>query len=169
MPLYYCVRSHLHRAHILSATILKSERELFPFKFKLVERLYFCTRQDPFHVSLSLSLCEYIYRSAKKEGEMEWTRYEFSTLRGARDNNFVGEKVKRKGVESRDREFRSAPSLRHTFSLIDLRDQSTLAPLKEQQPGSDLARITERISAIYIKSKFCSKYTLIRSQLLITP
>lgn len=31
---------------------------------------------------------------------MEWTRYELSTLRGARDNSFVGEKVERKGVES---------------------------------------------------------------------
>ena len=69
-----CERSHLHRAHILSATIQRNQKGnslplLFPFKFKHFERLHGCTQQDPFHVSLSPSDSEYIYRSAKKEGK----------------------------------------------------------------------------------------------------
>ena len=57
---------------------------------------------------------------------MEWTRYEFSELRGARDNNFGGEKVERReGQKSRP----TANSLRTAFSFVDFRDQSTLTPL----------------------------------------
>lgn len=56
---------------------------------------------------------------------MEWTRYEFSELRGARDNNFGGEKVERREGQSRP----TANSLRTAFSFVDFRDQSTLTPL----------------------------------------
>ena len=56
---------------------------------------------------------------------MEWTRYEFSKLRGARDNNSGGEEEGRKGEKSSDRELRSA--LRTAFCFVDFRDQSTWA------------------------------------------
>ena len=62
---------------------------------------------------------------------MEWTRYEFSELRGARDNNFGGEKVERREGQSRQ----TANSLRTAFSFVDFRDQSTLTPLNAALPN----------------------------------